>query len=257
MCNFVARTNWSNIESNYFMHTIIVFNLPYDTNVTITVTFFNQVMLSRTFILFLPENYPHKSSAIFQIDLYVFDIHTEIPSGTHKLHHLKRLAVFQNEPFTIPYGGINHLCRHWNKLMLTIVQNTFYSRHTRWLPRVDEKFVIDNSVAVSIHFFGLGPLLKTPITAVVLDGFLSLMKGSSSTAQLPFPSIFFGLGVRIKAAKPDCVLPIGDDGSSYKNCSSGELIVMKNQWNIALMEASVVSIMRTPAIPLWFPKKWL
>ncbi len=41
MCNFVARTNWSNIESNYFMHTIIVFNLPYDTNVPITVTFVN------------------------------------------------------------------------------------------------------------------------------------------------------------------------------------------------------------------------
>ncbi len=106
-------------------------------------------------------------------------------------------------------------------------------------------------------FFGLGPLLKTPITAVVLDGFLSSMKGSSLTAQSPFPSIFFGLGVTIKAAKPNCVFPIGDDGASYKNRSSGKLIVMKNQWNTALMEASVVSIMRTPAIPLWFPKKLL
>jgi hypothetical protein len=72
-------------------------------------------------------------------------------------------------------------------------------------------------------------LLKTPITAVVLDGFLLLMKGLSSTAWLPFQSVFFGLGVTIEAAKPDCVLPIKDDGSLYKNCSSGELIVMKNQ----------------------------
>ena len=30
-----------------------------------------------------------------------------------------------------------------------------------------------------------------------------------------------------------------------------------NQWNTALMEAAVVSIMQTPAIPLWFPEKWL
>jgi hypothetical protein len=63
----------------------------------------------------------------------------------------------------------------------------------------------------------------------VLDGFLSSMKGSSSTAQLPFPSVFFGLGVTIEAAKPDCILLIEDDGSSYKNRSSSELIVMKNQ----------------------------
>jgi hypothetical protein len=257
MCNFVARTNWSNIESNYFMHTKIVFNLPYDTNVMITVTFINQVMLSHTFLLLSPENYPHKSSAIFQINVYVFDIHMEIPNSTHKLHHVKQVAVFQNEPFTIPYGRINHLCRHWNKRMLTIVQNTFYSRRTWWLPLVDEKYVIDNLVAISINFFWLGLLLKTPITAVVLDGFLLLMKGLSSTAQSPFPSVFFALGVTIKAAKPNCILPIGDDGSSYKNRSSGKLIVMKNQWNTALMEASVVSIMRTPAFLLWFPKNWL
>ncbi len=153
MCNFVARTNWSNIKSNYFMHTTIVFNLPYDTNLTITITFINQVTLSRTFLLFSPGNYLHKSSAIFQINLYVFDIHTDIPNSTHKLHHVKWSAIFQNKPFTIPYGRINHLCCHWNKRMLTIVQNTFSSRHTWWLPLIDEKFVIDDSVAVSIHFF--------------------------------------------------------------------------------------------------------
>jgi hypothetical protein len=159
----------------------------------------------------------------------VFDIHTEIPNGTHKLHHVKRSAVFQNEPFTIPYGRINHLCHHWNKRMLTIVQNTFYSRRTRWLPLVDGMFSLTTWLPIPSIFFGLGPLLKTPITAVVLDGFLSLMKGSSSTARLPFPSIFFGLGVTIEAAKPDCVLPIVDNGSLYKNRSSGNLIFMKNQ----------------------------
>ena len=121
MCNFIARTNWSNIKSNYFMHPIIVLNLPYYTNVTVTISFVNQVTLSRTFLLFLPENYPHKSGAIFQVDLYVFDVHTEIPNGTHKLHHVKQLAVFQDELFTIPYGGMNHLHQHWNKRMLTIM----------------------------------------------------------------------------------------------------------------------------------------
>jgi hypothetical protein len=72
-------------------------------------------------------------------------------------------------------------------------------------------------------------MLKTPITAVVLDGFLLLMEGSSLTAWSPFPSVLFGLGVTIEAAKPNCVLPIGDDGSSYKNRSSSKLIIMKNQ----------------------------
>jgi hypothetical protein len=72
-------------------------------------------------------------------------------------------------------------------------------------------------------------LLKTPITAVMLDGFLLSMKGSLSTARSLFPSVFFGLGVTIEAAKPDCVLPIGDDGSLYKDCASGNLIIMKNK----------------------------
>ncbi len=103
------------------MHSIIVLNLPYYTNVTITVTFINQVMLSRTFLLFPPDSYPHKSGAILQVDLYVFDMHTKIPNGTHKLHHVKRLAVFQDKPFTIPYGRMNHLHRYWNKHMLTII----------------------------------------------------------------------------------------------------------------------------------------
>jgi hypothetical protein len=60
--------------------------------------------------------------------LYVFNIHMEVPNGTNKLYHVKRLAVFQNKPFLIPYSRMNHLCRDWNKRMPTIVQNTFCNR---------------------------------------------------------------------------------------------------------------------------------
>ncbi len=34
MCDFIARTNLSNTESNYFVHTIIIFDLSYYTNIT-------------------------------------------------------------------------------------------------------------------------------------------------------------------------------------------------------------------------------
>ncbi len=34
ICDFIARTNWSNIESNYFVDTIIIFDLSYYTNIT-------------------------------------------------------------------------------------------------------------------------------------------------------------------------------------------------------------------------------
>jgi hypothetical protein len=84
--------------------------------------------------------------------LYVFNIHTEIPNGTNKLNHVKWLAIFQNKPFGIPYNKMNHLCRDWNKRMLTIGQNTFYNRHAQWLSLVNERFVIDKLVAVSIIF---------------------------------------------------------------------------------------------------------
>jgi hypothetical protein len=153
MCDFIARTNWSNIESNYFVHTIIIFNLSYYTNITITVTFMNHLMLCCAFFLFLLKYCPHKSCTIFHINLYMFNIHTEIAKGTNKLNHVKWSAVFQNKPFRIPYGRIDHLCCDWNKCMLTIVQNTFYNCCAQWLSLVDERFIIDELVAVSIIFF--------------------------------------------------------------------------------------------------------
>jgi hypothetical protein len=188
MCDFVARTNWLNIKSNYFVDTILIFDLSYYTNAMITVTFVNQAMLCRTFFFFPPKYYSHMSCTIFQIDLYVFNIHTEISNGTNKLYHVKRSAVFQNEPFGIPYSRMNHLCRHWNKRMLTIVQIFF--------------------------------------TTVVLDGFLLSMKDLSLTNWSPFPSFFLGLGVTNDAVKSDCILPTGDNGSLYEDCSSGKLIVI-------------------------------
>ncbi len=42
-------------------------------------------MLCCAFFFFSPENNPHKSGAIFHIDLYVFNTHMEIPNGTNKL----------------------------------------------------------------------------------------------------------------------------------------------------------------------------
>ncbi len=155
MCDFVARTNWLNIKSNYFMNTIIIFNLSYYTNIMITVTFVNQSTLCHAFFLFPQKNYPHKSHAIFHMDLYILSIHTEVPNSTNELNHMKRSAVFQNKPFAFPDSRMNHLCHYWNKCMLTIVQITFCNRCAWWLLLVNERFVIDKSVAISIIFLDL------------------------------------------------------------------------------------------------------
>jgi hypothetical protein len=109
------------------MDTIIISNLSYHTNKTITVTFVNQPMLCCTFFSFLPKYYPHKSRAIFHVDLYLSNIHMEVSHGTNELIYVKQLAVFQNEPFGVPYSRMNHLCHYWNKRMLNIVQNTIYN----------------------------------------------------------------------------------------------------------------------------------
>ncbi len=160
MCNFVARTNWSNIESNYFMHSIIVLNLPYYMNVIITVTFVNQVTLSCTFLLFLPENYPHKSSAISK--------------------SICMCLTFTRKFLTAPTSIT--MWSGWPSFKT----NRSKSHTAEW-------------IIFAVTGIGVcSPLFKTPFTAVMLEGFLSLMKGSSSTTRLPFPSIFFGLGPLIK-----------------------------------------------------------
>jgi hypothetical protein len=73
--------------------------------------------------------------------------------------------------------------------MLTILQITFCNHQARWLPLVKERFVINELVAISI--------------------------------------IVFGLGVTNDATKPDCILPLGDDGSLNRGRSYSELIVIK------------------------------
>jgi hypothetical protein len=167
----------------------IIFNLSYYTNITITVTFVNQPTLCRTFFLFPPNNYLHKSRVIFHINLYVLSIHTEVPDSTTKLNHMKQSAIFQNKPFAFPDSRMNHLCRYWNKRILTIIQYTFCNRHAQWLPLINERFIINKLVTVSI--------------------------------------VFFGLGVTNDAAKPDCILPTGDNAVSNEGCSSGKLIVIE------------------------------
>ncbi len=84
---------------------------------------------------------------------------------------------------------MNHPCRDWNKGMLTIIQNTSFNRRAWWLPLVNERFVINKLVTISM--------------------------------------VFFKLGVMNDAAKPNCIFPIGDDGSSNGGRSSGKLIVIK------------------------------
>jgi hypothetical protein len=84
---------------------------------------------------------------------------------------------------------MNHPCHDWNKRMITIIQNTSFNHRARWLPLVNEKFAINELVTISM--------------------------------------VFFGLGVMNDAAKPNCILPIGDDGFLNGGCSSSKLIVIK------------------------------
>ncbi len=153
MCDFIARTNWSNIESNYFVNPIIIFNLAYYTNITITVTSVNQPTLCCAFFFFPPENYPHKSHAIFHINFYILSIHTKVSNSTNKLNHMKWSAILQNKPLAFRDSRMNHLCRYWDKRMLTIVESRFCNHCACWLPLANERFVIDKSGAVSIFCF--------------------------------------------------------------------------------------------------------
>jgi hypothetical protein len=71
MCDFIARTNWSNIEINYFVHSIIIFDLSNYINIMMTVTFVNHPTLCRAFFFFSPKYYLCKSHTIFHINLYI------------------------------------------------------------------------------------------------------------------------------------------------------------------------------------------
>jgi hypothetical protein len=73
------------------------------------------------------------------------------------------------------------------------------------------------------------PLFKCILGTVMLDGFLSSTKRSSSMNLSPPPLPFFRLGVTKETAKPEFFLAIGDDVSSSVLCSTGELMFEKNE----------------------------
>ncbi len=114
---------------------------------------------------------------------------------------------------------MNNLCRDWNKRMLTIVQNTLCNRRAWWLPLINERFVIDKSVAVSIILFWTW-----------CDKWCCQARLHHSNRG----RWFFVWGSFIRRAHR-----------------------YPNQWNTALMEAAIVSKMQTPAITLWFPEQCL
>jgi hypothetical protein len=158
---------------------------------------------------------------------------------------MKRLPIFQNKPFQIPYGRMNHLCRDWNKHMPTIVQNTLCNRLAWWLPLVDKRFVMKELVVWNTLCNRLARWLP------LLDKRFVINK------SVAVSNIFFWLGVTNDAAKPNCIVPTGDDGSSYEGCSSGELIVIKiNETQLSWKQQSCQK-MQTPAITLWFPEQCL
>jgi hypothetical protein len=68
---------------------------------------------------------------------------------------MKQLAVFQNKPFAFRDNGMNHLCRYWDKHILTIVENNFFNHCAQWLPLVNKRFVINVLITISIAFFDL------------------------------------------------------------------------------------------------------
>ncbi len=209
MCDFISRTNWLNIKSNCFVHTIVIFDLSYYMNIMITVTFMNQQTLCRAFFFFHPKYYLHKSGTIFHINLYVFNIHTKIPNSTNKLYHVKRLGSFKT--------------------------NLLDSHTAEWII-----FAVTGMNVCS-------PLFKTPFTTVLLDGFLLSMKGLSSTNRSPFPSFFWTwcdkwcCQARLHPSNRGQWFFVWGLLLQQAHC-------YLNQWNTALKEAATVSKMQTQEI---------
>ncbi len=153
MCDFISRTNWSNIESNYCVHTIIIFNLSYYTNITIIVTFMDQAILCRAFFFF-PPNITHTSP---------------VPSSTS----ICTCLIFTRKILTAPTSLT--MWSGWPSFKTNLSES-----HTA-------EWIIFAVAGISV----CSPLFETPFATTVLDGFLSLMKGLSLTNRSPFPSFFF------------------------------------------------------------------
>jgi hypothetical protein len=89
-------------------------------------------------------------------------------------------------------------------------------------------------------------LAAKEMSALLLQYCLKSMKGLSSTNWSPSPWVFFRLGVMYNAAKPNCILPIGDNGSLNGGHSSGKLIAIQinteSEYNSNLQIGMALSI---------------
>ncbi len=95
------------------------------------------------------------------------------------------------------------------------------------------------------------PLFKAPFETVVLDCFLSLMIGSSSTNWLSSSSFFF-----LTWCDKQCCqtwLHSSNGGQCFFEWGSflRRAHCYQNQWNTALNDAAILSKMQTSAITLW------
>ncbi len=137
------------------MHSITVCNLPYYTNVMITVTFVNQVTLGRTFFLF-PQKNIRKSP---------------VPSSKLICTCLSCIRKFlmASTSFTMWSGRPS------------FKTNRSQSCTAEW--------IIFTVTGISV----CSPLYKLTFTAVMLDGFLLSTNSLSLTTWLAFPSVFLEL----------------------------------------------------------------
>ncbi len=152
MCDFITRTNWSNIESNYLVDTIIIFDLSYYTNIMITVTFVNQAMLCHAFFFFLQR----------------ITRTSPVPSSTS----ICTCLIFTR------------------KFIMAPTSLTMWSGWPSFKTNLSESHMAEWIIFAVTGISVCSPLFETPFATVVLDGFLLSMKGSSSTNPSPFPFFF-------------------------------------------------------------------
>jgi hypothetical protein len=155
VCDFVARTNWSNIKSNYFVNTIIIFNLSYYMNITITVTFMNHLTLCCDSFSFLQS----------------ITCTSPVPSSTSICTCLIFSQKFLMAPTSLTM---------WSGLP-SFKMNRLEFHMALW--------IILAVTGISV----CSPLFKTPLSTVLLNGFLLSIKGLSSTNWSPSPWFFFDL----------------------------------------------------------------
>jgi hypothetical protein len=203
MCDFIARTNWSNIESNCFVHTIIIFNLSYYTNI--------YKLLLHSWIIWRCAMH---SFCSFQSITRT----SPVTSSTS----ICTCLIFTQKFLTAPSS-----LTMWSG-WLSFKMNLLESHTAKW--------IIFAVTGISI----CSPLLKTPFTTIVLDNFLLSMKGLSLTNWLPFPSFFWTwCDKQCCQARLRCL----NRGQWFFEWGSflQQAHCYQNQWNTALMKAAIKS----------------